>query len=48
MKNLWAPWRYVYIRGNKDKECFFCKMIKEDKDSENYIIYRGKYNFIVK
>lgn len=47
MKNLWAPWRYVYIRGNKDKECFFCKMLEENKDSENYIIYRGKFNFIV-
>lgn len=47
MKFLWAPWRNEYIRGNKIKECFFCKMIKENNDQNNYIIYRGKFNFVV-
>lgn len=47
MKILWAPWRYLYIRGNKEKECLFCRMIKEKEDSNNFIIYRGKHNFIV-
>jgi ATP adenylyltransferase len=47
MQTLWAPWRYLYIRGNKDKDCIFCKMIKENKDEINYIILRGEFNIIV-
>lgn len=47
MKIIWAPWRNAYIRGEKEKECFFCRMIKENKDTENYILYRGTYNFVV-
>jgi ATP adenylyltransferase len=47
MRTLWAPWRYLYIRGNKDKDCIFCKMIKENKDKINYIILRGEFNIVV-
>ncbi|MGQ4832959.1 MAG: HIT family protein [Candidatus Asgardarchaeia archaeon] len=47
MKYLWAPWRIKYILMEKPKECIFCKAIKENKDDENLILYRGKYSFII-
>ncbi len=53
MKVLWAPWRFTYIKqlGEKeeDETCVLCKIIreKEEKDKENYVLYRGKYSYIV-
>ncbi len=47
MKRLWAPWRIEYILMEKPKECIFCKAIKENKDDENLILYRGKHSFII-
>ncbi len=47
---LWNPWRYEYIKSiskrHEKKKCIFCEMIKR-RDDEAYIIYRGKYSFIV-
>lgn len=39
---LWAPWRINYIRGEKEKGCFLCRMLAEDKDRENLILFRGE------
>ena len=39
---LWAPWRIEYIRGEKEAECFLCRMISETTDRENLILLRGK------
>jgi ATP adenylyltransferase len=47
MKYIWAPWRIQYIRGKKPKGCILCDKPSEDKDKENYILYRGKKNFIM-
>jgi len=48
MRNLWAPWRIKYIRMNKkSKGCFLCEYIKENRDRENLILYRGKKAFII-
>ena len=47
MRKIWAPWRIEYIRGEKSKECIFCQKSKEDKDSQNYILFRGKTNFMI-
>ena len=48
MRNLWAPWRIKYIRMNKkSKGCFLCEHIKENRDRENLILYRGKKAFII-
>ena len=48
MRNLWAPWRIKYIRMNKkNKGCFLCEHIKENRDRENLILYRGKKAFII-
>jgi ATP adenylyltransferase len=42
MKRLWAPWRIEYILGEKDSKCIFCEKPKQDKDEDNYILFRGK------
>jgi ATP adenylyltransferase len=47
MKHIWAPWRIEYVRGEKPAGCIFCDKSKENKDVENYILYRGKHNFIM-
>ncbi len=39
---LWAPWRIEYIRGEKEHECFLCRMFAEKTDRENLILFRGK------
>ena len=47
MKYIWAPWRIDYVRAEKPAGCIFCDKPKEDKDKQNYILYRGKKNFIM-
>ena len=47
MKYIWAPWRIQYIRGEKPKGCILCDKPAENKDKENYILYRGSRNFIM-
>ena len=49
MERLWAPWRMEYIGniGKGDEECIFCSKPAEDKDEENFILYRGKCAFII-
>jgi ATP adenylyltransferase len=47
MKHIWAPWRIEYIRLKHSPTCILCDKPKETKDKENYIVYRGKKNFIM-
>ncbi len=47
MKYVWAPWRIEYIKSVKPTGCILCDKPKEDKDIENYILFRGKTNFIM-
>jgi ATP adenylyltransferase len=47
MKHIWAPWRIEYIRAAKPAGCILCDLPKESRDVENYILYRGKSNFIM-
>jgi len=47
MKRIWAPWRIRYIRMGKPKGCILCDKPKENKDKANYILFRGKKNFIM-
>jgi ATP adenylyltransferase len=47
MENLWAPWRIDYILGKKSAGCIFCDKPSENKDEENLILLRGKFNFII-
>ena len=47
MKHIWAPWRIEYILREKPEGCILCDKPKEDKDVQNYILYRGDKNFII-
>jgi ATP adenylyltransferase len=47
MKRIWAPWRIQYIRAPEQKGCIFCDKPGQNKDEENLILFRGKYNFVI-
>ena len=47
MKMLWAPWRMEYIKAPKTEGCILCDKPKETDDVKNYILYRGKKNFVI-
>ncbi|HOJ92874.1 MAG TPA: HIT domain-containing protein [Dictyoglomaceae bacterium] len=47
MKRLFCPWRIKYINAEKPKGCIFCTKPKENRDKENLILLRGKYNFVM-
>lgn len=52
MKNsnfvLWAPWRAKFVKKTKkNKGCIFCKKSKSKNDKQNFVVYRGKYNFVM-
>ena len=47
MRKIWAPWRVEYIRSEKSKGCIFCQKPAENKDTQNYILFRGKTSFVM-
>jgi ATP adenylyltransferase len=47
MEYIWAPWRIQYILQEKPDGCILCDKPAEDKDEENFILYRGEMNFIM-
>ena|SRR5690242_4504449 len=48
MDRLWTPWRYRYIsKAQPSDGCIFCTKASESQDAENYILHRGKLNFIL-
>ncbi|RLG62159.1 HIT family hydrolase, partial [Candidatus Geothermarchaeota archaeon] len=47
MDRLWAPWRIEYILSEKEEGCLFCRVISEDRDDENLILYRGEKAYII-
>jgi len=49
MKRLWAPWRYEYVTNseNRDKGCFLCDNLRENKDDETFIVKRGERCFVI-
>ncbi len=47
MDRLWAPWRIEYILSEKEEGCLFCRVINEDRDDENLILYRGKKAYVI-
>ena len=47
VKQIWAPWRSVYIGGDHDGACIFCSMLAADADDDNYILARGELCFVV-
>lgn len=47
MKHIWAPWRIQYIQAPKPKACILCEKPAETSDEANYILYRGRTNYIM-
>jgi len=47
MDTLWAPWRMVYIKADKAKDCIFCEKAKERSDEANLILLRGPHAYIM-
>lgn len=48
MDRLWSPWRYAYVsEADSLKGCIFCDEPAEHDDRKNYIIHRGRLNFVL-
>ncbi len=48
MDHIWSPWRYRYVStAAAEAECIFCTKPAAGRDQENYIVYRGKRNFVI-
>ncbi|MBM3157679.1 MAG: HIT domain-containing protein [Chloroflexi bacterium] len=47
MKKLWAPWRVEYLKCEQPAGCILCRKPEENRDSQNYILFRGKMNFVI-
>jgi ATP adenylyltransferase len=46
-RNLWAPWRLAYIKGDKEPGCIFCNRLARSDDENDLILYRGEQAFII-
>jgi len=51
VKNLWAPWRYAWIKESSRgvDNCFICDALQEsgDQDRKNLVLYRGKSCLVI-
>ncbi len=49
MKQIWAPWRMVYIGGDHGDECVFCEKASSDQneDEANLVLLRGEKTFVI-
>ncbi len=48
MDRLWSPWRYRYVStAGPENECIFCAKSEAAEDHKNFIVYRGKHNFVL-
>ncbi|MGA2134215.1 MAG: HIT domain-containing protein [Bryobacteraceae bacterium] len=48
MDHLWSPWRYQYVTtAEAAVDCIFCALPAEQRDAENYIVHRGRLNFVI-
>jgi len=47
MKQIWAPWRMEYIKKDKSSDCIFCSLPKAGDDKNNFILFKGRYCFII-
>ena len=48
MDRLWSPWRYAYVsNAGPVQGCIFCEKAAEDRDEANYIVHRGRKNFLL-
>jgi ATP adenylyltransferase len=47
MKQLWAPWRIEFVTQPKASGCILCLKPREKRDTRNFILYRGRYWFVM-
>ncbi len=54
MDVLWSPWRYDYIKADKDGQpgetsgCVFCDILENSaSDEEQFILHRAEFNFAI-
>jgi ATP adenylyltransferase len=51
MSRIWAPWRAQYIQdassAGPSDGCFLCRGLGEDRDRENYLVFRGPHSVVV-
>jgi len=48
MDYLWSPWRYRYVSTAKPSdECVFCAKLAQNRDADNFILHRGRFNFVL-
>jgi ATP adenylyltransferase len=48
MDFLWSPWRYQYVTtAERTSQCIFCEIPAAHRDAENYVVYRGRLNFVI-
>jgi ATP adenylyltransferase len=48
MDYLWSPWRYQYVStAEQAVDCIFCTLPAQHRDRENYIVFRGKLNYVI-
>ncbi len=53
MEKLWSPWRSQYIETFKEEQkealpgSLFTRILNENDDRKNYLLYRGKTAFII-
>lgn len=44
---VWAPWRMAYILSDKSAGCIFCDKRRQQRDTENHILWRGDTAFVI-
>lgn len=47
MEQIWAPWRMVYIGGDRDDGCVFCDKAASAEDEQNLVLLRGEKTFVM-
>jgi len=48
MDRIWSPWRYGYVsKASSSDPCIFCEKASQDRDHENFVLYRGRLNFLL-
>jgi len=46
-EHIWAPWRAGFVLASQPKGCVFCRIAKTTDDRAQWIIFRGKLNYVV-
>src|SRR5579884_2619481 len=48
MDYIFTPWRYAYVTGTGSATgCIFCDALRSQSDRDAWIVYRGRYSFII-